>query len=117
MARVVGGGERCWIVKEALQAKIDEQQYEIRKKAVQVSVEPSDERRSWYKAYFASLRALESLVDAPKFEPDTKALAIYINPSFERLGKLNRRTGKFEWDGTVVETLGTTVQALEAATM
>ena len=63
----------------------------------------------------SNLRALESLVDASKFEPDTKALAMYSKPSLQLLGKLDRKTCKFEWDSSAVEMLGTTVEALQAA--
>lgn len=117
LVRVIGGGERCWVVQEALQAKIDEKDYKICGQTVRVSVEPSQESKQWYRSYFASLRALESKVDASSFEPDIKALAIYAKPSQECVGKLNRKSSKFEWDEGVVSQLGTTSQALESEAM
>ena len=82
-----------------------------------MSVEPSAEWKSWYRTYFTNLRALESFVDASKFEPDTKALAIYVKPSYALLGKLSRKNCQFEWEGSAAETLGTTVNALQAAAL
>ena len=115
LMRVAGGGERCWTVQAALQQKIEEKGYKIKGMDIKVTVEPTAERKAWYRTYFANLRAAESLVSTDKFDPDAKGLAIYSKPSYEVLGKVNRTTCKFEWDRSNVEAIGMTVTALESA--
>ena len=120
MARVSGGEnskrgtnrDLVWAAKEAFQESIEAASFKIKLKPVFVSVEPTIERKGWYKCYFANLRALSDMVNETRFQPDAKAMAIY-NTHFELVGKVNRKTTKFEWYQQV-EALGTTIVDLEA---
>lgn len=116
LARVQGGGELCWEVREILQARIDEAAYKIRDYPQKVSVEPTAERKWWYRNFFASLRAIQSKIHEHLFEPNYKALSIISKINMETLGRIDRKTGTFVWDDNVVgEQLGTSVEVLRAA--
>ena len=84
-------------------------------KSISVPVELTIERKGRYKCYFANLRALQDIVDEFRFEADTMAMAI-DNLQYELVGGVNHKVTKFE-QYKQVETLGTTVSALEAGAM
>ena len=98
-----------------LQQKVDEKGYKIRGSEVKVSVEPSPERRNCYRTYFAHLRAAETTLDSSQFEAEPKALTIYCIPSYQVLGKVDRKTSKFEWQEHGVTAVGSTVEDPEKA--
>ena len=57
LARVRGGGERCWIVQEALQASIDADGFQVRGKALKVTV---SERKRINKSKVSTEKALRN---------------------------------------------------------
>ena len=64
-----------------------------------------------------NLRAVEATIDESKYEADPKALTIYSKPSYEVLGKVDRKTSKFDWNEQVVTAVGSTVEDLEKAAL
>ena len=83
--------------------------------AVEVSAEPTPERKKWYRTFFAKLRALQEQVDESSFEPEIKAMALLTKTCLDEIKRLNRNTGEFQWDEEAVKEVGTTVVALTAA--
>ena len=94
--KIPKGGERVWILKEALNAAITEGEIKINGKEVKVRVQDSPDKESKRGNFWRAVAAIETLVDKDAIILEPRFCCMYATSSHETLGKAS--VDSFDWD-------------------